>query len=536
MKQIVDVHGQPLKMADINLEGRQTEDSPETAWLRQRVPEHPARGLNPARLYQILEEAEQGQLVRQSELFADMEERDSHIQAEMSKRRRAVCALDWTIQPPPNASAKERKMAQALREMVAAIPDLEDVLFDMLDGIGHGFAALEIQWARIGAGWTPGALTHRPQSWFTIGAKDRDEIRLSDNSIGGQQLWPLGWVVHKHKARSGWLARSGLHRNLVWPYLFKNFAVRDWAEFLEIYGLPMRIGKYPPGSSKAEKAALLRAVVDIGHSAAGIMPDGMAIEFKEATRAQADPFEGMVRWAESSQSKLILGATLTAQADGKSSTHALGNVHNEVRHDIKDSDARQLASTLTRDLVYPLALLNFGLSDPSRCPRLVFDTREPADLKLYSDALPELVGLGMQVPVDWVHDKLAIPQPEDGQAVLVAPRPEMALPPELRPLPNKPQNTAAARYRAMLRDQAGNLVYPDQAALDAANLDDARANAAMDALIAPLVDAVRAGASAEEVAMQLQQAYPDMDDDDMVEMLARAMFVSEVWGRINADS
>jgi phage gp29-like protein len=42
----------------------------------------------------------------------------------------------------------------------------------------------------------------------------------------------------------------------------------------------------------------------------------------------------------------ILGGTLTSQADGKSSTNALGNVHNEVRHDIRESDARQLSATL----------------------------------------------------------------------------------------------------------------------------------------------------------------------------------------------
>ncbi|WP_308197178.1 phage portal protein family protein, partial [Achromobacter xylosoxidans] len=40
--------------------------------------------------------------------------------------------------------------------------------------------------------------------------------------------------------RSGYIARTGLFRVLAWPWLFKNFAVRDLAEFLEIYGLPLR--------------------------------------------------------------------------------------------------------------------------------------------------------------------------------------------------------------------------------------------------------------------------------------------------------
>ncbi|MGL9774415.1 MAG: phage portal protein family protein [Sodalis sp. (in: enterobacteria)] len=36
----------------------------------------------------------------------------------------------------------------------------------------------------------------------------------------------------------------------------------------------------------------------------------------------------------------MLGGALTTQADGKSSTNALGNVHNEVRHELIASDAR----------------------------------------------------------------------------------------------------------------------------------------------------------------------------------------------------
>nr|WP_282977379.1 DUF935 family protein [Pseudomonas aeruginosa] len=54
---------------------------------------HPAKGLTPAKLAHILIEAEQGHLQAQAELFMDMEERDAHLFAEMSKRKRAVLGL-----------------------------------------------------------------------------------------------------------------------------------------------------------------------------------------------------------------------------------------------------------------------------------------------------------------------------------------------------------------------------------------------------------------------------------------------------------
>ncbi|WP_250636879.1 phage portal protein family protein [Pseudomonas aeruginosa] len=78
------------------------------------------------------------------------------------------------------------------------------------------------------------------------------------------------------------MARSGLFRVLAWPYLFRHYATSDLAEMLEIYGLPIRLGKYPPGTADEEKATLLRAVTGLGHAAAGIIPETMAIDFQQA--------------------------------------------------------------------------------------------------------------------------------------------------------------------------------------------------------------------------------------------------------------
>ncbi|MXR36720.1 DUF935 domain-containing protein [Craterilacuibacter sinensis] len=531
MPQILDQHGQPIQ--------REVLTEPQTArvgWVTREFAEHPSRGLTPQKLHHILEEAEQGQLAAQADLFTDMEEKDGHIFAEMSKRKRSILTLDWSIAPPRNASAAEKKLAEQLQELLTDLPDLDDVLLDCLDGIGHGFSALEIDWKRVGGNWMPQSLTHRPQRWFQTLPHDGNTLRLRDGTAEGAEPWPFGWVIHRHRAKSGYLTRAGLHRVLAWPYLFKNYSVRDLAEFLEIYGLPMRLGKYPAGATQAEKATLLQAVASIGHNAAGIIPDGMMIEFEEAAKGSHDPFQAMIDWCERTVSKAILGGTLTSQADGKSSTNALGNVHNEVRHDLMVGDARQLEGSLTRDLLYPLAVLNFGQVDPTRMPRLVFDTRKAEDMALYSDSLPKLVGLGLKVPVKWVREKLAIPEPQAEDEVLAAPRPDLALPPELRQ--QRTQGKATLSYRAALSNAQGEVVYPDQAALDAAAgaLPADALAAGMDTLLAPVIQAIRNGATPDDALESVVAAYPDMDDDKLADLLARAIFVSDIWGRVNGDA
>jgi len=409
---IVDQYGRALDRSAL----RETQTAALVA-LHREFASHPARGLTPARLARILSMAEIGSLFDQFDLYEDMEERDAHIYAEMAKRRLALQSIEWEIAEPPSATAAEKSATALLREMYAGLPDMADLLFDMSDAIGKGFACLEITWALQGRYWLPESIEHRPQRWFRTPTGNRNELRLRDNSADGAPLWPFGWVQHVHRAKSGYLARAGLFRVLAWPYLFKTYAVRDLAEFLEIYGLPMRLGKYPAGASESEKADLLSAVVNLGHNAGGIMPAGMQLEFAEAAKGTHDPFVAMMTWAEASQSKAILGQTLTAQASN-TGTQALGKIHNEVRMDIRNSDIRQIAATLTRDISYPLLALNYGPMDLRRVPRIVFDTGESEDLNAFADALPKLAGAGLRIPVSYVQRKLKIPEPLEGEETL----------------------------------------------------------------------------------------------------------------------
>lgn len=540
MGRIVDVNGNPID--DKVLQAPQTT---ELGWITRSFDSHPARGLTFDRLHSLLMAAEQGHLVEQSDLFADMGERDGHIHAEMSKRKRVLLTLDYDVKPPRGASVAEKRMAQQVREWLDDMPEFETLLLDCLDAIGHGFSAQEIEWQRLGSLWFPKAFHHRPQRWFMNPIEDREQIRLRGAEINGLPLWPAGWVVHRHRAKSGYIARCGLHRALCWPYLFKNYALRDLAEFLNIYGLPLRVGKYPSGSGKDEKEALLRAVKGIGRNAAGIIPQEMLIEFEQAAEGSHVPHMAMIDWCERTISKVILGGTLTSQADGKTSTNALGNVHNEVRHDLMTSDARQLERTITRDLIYTMIVLNHGPIDRLRCPRFEFETREVADIRMYADALPKLVGIGAKIQRKWVHEKLSIPEPEDGDELLTISRPELSVPPDMRPaepLGTPPgvktaanSRTSGVRYVAVMTNERGETVYADQHMLDEAMdaLPAQPVNDVMTAMLAPVIEAIHNGATPDDAMEQLLEAHPQMDTGEIAELLAHAMFAAEVWGRIH---
>ena len=87
----------------------------------------------------------------------------------------------------------------------------------------------------------------------------------------------------------------------------------------------------------------------------------------------------MIEWCEKSATRLILGQTLTSGADGRASTNALGQIHNEVRHDLLVADARRLAQTINRQILEPFLRVNFAIDEDTRLPQFEFDTREAAD-------------------------------------------------------------------------------------------------------------------------------------------------------------
>jgi phage gp29-like protein len=511
---------------------------PQTSRLGQLHREyalHPSRGLTPAKLASIFTQAERGHLVAQSDLFQDMEEKDGHIFSEMDKRKRVVLTIDWDIKPPRNASAAEKSLAAWVKEVLLDLPEFQSVLLNMMDALGHGYSCSEIEWHTLGKDKLPKLLCHRPPSWFQVALDNQDKLMLRNNSSEGEELWTFGWVKHVQKAKSGYLPRAGLHRVLAWPFLFKNYSIRDLAEFLEIYGLPLRLGKYPPGASDKEKATLLRAVMGIGHDAAGIVPSGMEIDFKDAAKGQHDPFQAMIDWCERTQSKVIVGQTLSSEARATGMGSGVADLHGDVRDDLKKADAIALASTLTEQLIYPIISVNKGAIDPRRCPRFEFDLYEAEDLKSFADSVPKLVDMGMRIPERYAHEKLRIPEPQGDEPVLGGPtKPSPASGAD----PAKTADPAAATSQhlgaaiaALAAVQEGQPDAIDHYTAALAKMADKT----FDVLIAPirkLVDEVAdAGGSMEQLRDRLVETYGEMDAEQLANVLGLAFSVAAAAGR-----
>lgn len=381
---------------------------------------HPAAGLTASRLASIIREAQGGDHIRLFELSEEIEERFCHYASVLGTRRRAVAGLELQI----NAAGEDDatvEHADFIRDWLTR-DELQIELFDILDAIGKGFSITEIIWASDGKHIYPDKLAWRDPRWFEIDPIDGVTLRYRE---GGAllDLPQSKFVLHNHPNKSGIPVRSGLVIPVAWRFLFSTLSDQAWALFLETFGQPMRLGKYPAGSSSEDRDALFNAVQAIGSDWAGIVPSDMQIEFVQAaSMGAADSFEKRQEWIERSVSKLVLGQTATT--DAIAGGHAVGQEHNDVRGDITRSDAKLLCATINKQIIKPIIDLNFGVQFSYPKARLPDDE---ISLDRLVAAVQVLVPLGLRVSEPVLRDKLGLPDPGEDEC-LGAPEPAMPEP------------------------------------------------------------------------------------------------------------
>ena len=419
MGRILGPDGEPIELdlLDEEIAG------PSLTGLRQVWTDSVARGLTPAQMVDLLDSAANGLSHDYLTLADDMEERDPHYYSVLGTRKLAIESLGVTVEAASDAAPQQRQ-AELVRAVVRS-DGFEPMLQEQLDALGKGYAVNEIIWNRDGRQWVPERYEFRDQRWFVWDRETGRQIRLlhEDNPTWGVPLQPYKFIVHRPRLRTALPVKSGLARIVAFAWICKAYALKDWLAFAEVFGMPLRVGKYGPNAKREDISALRRAVANLGSDAAAVMPESMKIEFQQVGNVTggAELYERLCTYLDKQVSKAVLGQTMTAD-DGSSMAQA--KVHNEVRLDLLAADAKQLAATLNRDLVRPLIDLNFGPQDAY--PRIVIPVPEQENVPQLVDAIERLVPLGLKVGMSTIRDKIGLPDPDKGEELLTPARPEPA--------------------------------------------------------------------------------------------------------------
>lgn len=427
---------------------------------------------------------------------------DSQVKACLEQRRNAVTSCEWVVEAASDRRA-DRKAADWLRE------NLQHIGWDartdrMLYASFYGFSAAELLWeVRDGKlGWK--AIKVRNRRRFGFNAAGELRLLTPQNMLEGEPAKaPYFWHIATGADNDDEPYGLGLAHWCYWPTLFKRHGTGFWLTFLEKFGMPTGVGKFPVGATSAERSMLLGAIRAIRNSSGVILPQGMEIDLLEAARSGSADYKELHDTMDEAIAKAIIGQTMTTD---NGSSQAQAKVHMEVRQDIVKADADLVCESFNLGPVRWLTMFNFDGADPPRVYRAV---EEPEDQDKIADRDDKVIGWGYRPSLDYVKRQY-------GDHWEPASAPAEPLPP-IAPPAAFAAGDAISRGRAAAQERL-DVVF---AAADALASD---AQDYVQARVRELQVILDETGDLAEFAARLNELADDDPDGDFVESLARAGF------------
>ncbi len=445
----------------------------------------------------------------------DEVDRDPHAGSVLQTRYLAVVGKEWDVLPAesarkrgrPTATTQEQAVADFVKETLQAT-NFEQAMAELLQAVLYGFFVAEVIWkAEDGAIRISKIRAKHPRRFsFTL---DRDlRLLTPHNMIEGEELPDRKFIEFTFGSSDNPYGK-GLGQKLWWPVWFKKHGIKFWLLFLEKFGMPTAVGKYPPGTDPDQQQKLLDAIDAIQNETGVKIPDTMAIDLLEASRQGKVTYETLCEYMDKQISKAVLGQTATTEGTpGK-----LGNedAQMDVRQDILEADASLLVEVLNETLIPWIVDYNFP--SVTSYPKFEIRTEEEKDLKPLAERDEILTAtIGLPVGRKYFYDTYGISEPEDGEELVSSQRSEV-------------------REQRGVSFAEGRFSKEQQAIEGLVGASLVPAGRAMKDLATPVKKIVDEAKSLEEIRDKIFEQYSEMAPADLEDLIARAMFMAELYGR-----
>lgn len=250
---------------------------------------------------------------------------DGHLTGLVEKR------IAFILNKALHFESRDGERVDAMEELLES-EVFYDIITQLMESRFFGLSGLE---------FIPGAALHFkpiPRKHIKI---ERGIIALTQNDITGipyadnKQLWIVGKPFH-----------MGLYLQCA-PYaIFKKGNMSDWAQFIEIFGQPFRVGRYDTHDTET-RIALKQALDNMGSSFAAMIPKQAEFEIMDGKQSNANgDLQAKFREACNEElSVIILGNTeTTGKAQG--SGYAIAKEHGRQQSYIHQRDMSWLLQQL----------------------------------------------------------------------------------------------------------------------------------------------------------------------------------------------
>lgn len=328
---------------------------------------------------------------------------DDQVQATIQQRFSSVVACETEVRPGGTADL-DLKAADFIKEQIEGI-NWDNTTEKMLYGVYYGYSFGECLWTFDGTGLV--TFDDTREAGKGIRVRNRRRFRftpeleprlititslLEGEALPPRKFWGLSVGADNDDDPYG----KGLAHWLYWPTFFKRHDIKFWLTFLEKFGMPTAVGKYEPGTPKAEQDKLLIAASQIMSAAAVKLPKTQVIELLEASRSGTADYAALHKAMNGAIAKVVLSQTMTTD-DGSSRSQA--QVHQDVAQRVIKADADIISQSFNRSVVRWLVDWNYP---GAAYPQIWRQTELKSDLRkqVYADRI--LSDLGYKLKPDYV--------------------------------------------------------------------------------------------------------------------------------------
>jgi phage gp29-like protein len=384
-------------------------------------------------------------------VYTDLEMKDDAIISALDTRKDGVLAKARRVLPVSD-KRQDRKVAEFVQETLenffiereGRYSGLDQILFELLDAVGKGVSIGEIVYGDGGDRVYISEVKFKPQHMFSFA--DGPLAAYSTPSYLGMQtgplrlrrgiaelagidgdglLPPLNFVVGSYRPQYSNRWGTATLKKCFWLSWFKRQDFKQWLRYLE-KGSGSVVSRYNDGAGPDEKNKALDAARAVNEESAVAVPNKFTLEVMEHVRQSlGNAFQGLADdMCNNGIFRIILGQSLTTRGSEGGGSRSLGDVHQQVRAEKIEWDAKYLMHVVNKHFVRPIVLFKFG--PQTKLPRWVIDYDPKRDQSAESVVHERLAGMGLPMAKKFFYESYQIPEPSEDDDLLEATATEKA--------------------------------------------------------------------------------------------------------------
>ena len=363
-------------------------------------------------------------------IYKKMQLRDGQVKAVFMLKKHARLSTPWEVraqdEDDPEAVKQKEFIEECFKEMNGS---MNSFLLKIWNVMRDGYAVAELNYKVLDTGEYKGKIgidniKVRNAEDFSFICDEYGNIQENGLVEGGENNLPVNKFIIVSYNPSDDNSESIYGESdfrAAYRYYFSNDVIqRFWNIYLEKFGQPTIVGRYPNGTKKEKQDTYLDILKNIQADTAVVLPEGLTAEYLEASRKGDAGYKNAFDTNNAMIARSLLVGSLLMDTGDKGS-YALSKTHFDIFIYVLNYLGQETEDTIINEQIIK-RIIDFNFVNP-KYPVFKFESLVKDDQEGKAKVAKLLVDAGLIDPnEEWVREFLKIPA-KDKDVVLPEPKP-----------------------------------------------------------------------------------------------------------------